>query len=111
MVPRFDTDSGDHVENRAVQKNVNGFDNICHLSSPQLPQKSPEPPEVEMILQDDSPAVQELQDEEMEVEVEGETARLTNRTGNSICSFLVETDLLKLSPLRPKHRNYLCDRY
>ncbi|XP_073335854.1 uncharacterized protein uimc1 [Pagrus major] len=33
-------------------------------------QKSPEPPEVQMILQDDSPAVQELQDEEMEVEVE-----------------------------------------
>lgn len=68
---------------------MNGFDNICHLSSPQLPQKSPEPPEVEMILQDDSPAVQELQDEEMEVEVEveGETARSASRTGNSICMF------------------------
>lgn len=76
---------------------MNGFDNICHLSSPQLPQKSPEPPEVEMILQDDSPAVQELQDEEMEVEVEveGETARSASRTGNSM--FTVETDLLKPS--------------
>lgn len=66
---------------------MNGFDNICHLSSPQLTQKSPEPPEVEMILQDDSPAVQELQDEEMEVEVEVETARSASRTGNSICMF------------------------
>lgn len=74
---------------------MNGFDNICHLSSPQLPQKSPEPPEVEMILQDDSPAVQELQDEEMEVEVEVETARSASRTGNSM--FMVETDLLKPS--------------
>lgn len=74
---------------------MNGFDNICHLSSPQLTQKSPEPPEVEMILQDDSPAVQELQDEEMEVEVEVETARSASRTGNSM--FMVETDLLKPS--------------
>lgn len=74
---------------------MNGFDIICHLSSPQLTQKSPEPPEVEMILQDDSPAVQELQDEEMEVEVEGETARSASRTGNSM--FTVETDLLKPS--------------
>lgn len=50
-----------------------------------------------MILQDDSPAVQELQDEEMEVEVEveGETARSASRTGNSM--FTVETDLLKPS--------------
>lgn len=74
---------------------MNGFDIICHLSSPQLTQKSPEPPEVEMILQDDSPAVQELQDEEMEVEVEVETARSASRTGNSM--FMVETDLLKPS--------------
>lgn len=74
---------------------MKGFDNICHLSSPQLTQKSPEPPEVEMILQDDSPAVQELQDEEMEVEVEVETARSASRTGNSM--FMVETDLLKPS--------------
>lgn len=74
---------------------MNGFDNICHLSSPQLTQKSLEPPEVEMILQDDSPAVQELQDEEMEVEVEVETARSASRTGNSM--FMVETDLLKPS--------------
>ena len=44
-----------------------------------------------MIVQDDSPAVQELQDEEMEVEVEvdGKTAHSANKTGNSICSFLV----------------------
>lgn len=48
-----------------------------------------------MILQDDSPAVQELQDEEMEVEVEVETARSASRTGNSM--FMVETDLLKPS--------------
>ncbi|XP_030294348.1 uncharacterized protein uimc1 isoform X2 [Sparus aurata] len=58
---------------------------IAAVAGTELTQKSPEPPEVEMILQDDSPAVQELQDEEMEVEVEveGETARSASRTGNT----------------------------
>ncbi|XP_036974949.1 uncharacterized protein uimc1 isoform X1 [Acanthopagrus latus] len=48
----------------------------------ELRQKSPEPPEVEMIVQDDSPAVQELQDEEMEVEVEVDAPADRKTKGN-----------------------------
>lgn len=48
---------------------------------PQLPSKSPELPGVEMILQDDSPAVVELQEEEEEeIEVDGKAAHLAIRT-------------------------------
>lgn len=46
---------------------------------PQLPSKSPELSEVDMILQDDSPTDGELQEEE-EIEVDGEAAQYFSLT-------------------------------
>lgn len=57
------------------------------LIRPQLPPKSSESPEVDLILQDDSPARDEPQEEEMEVDVVGESCTVKETNRRHVCSF------------------------